>query len=153
MLRELTMRLALHKVSLGGLMVCTAIFAMCLQATGVPPIPIQIRVLNAKNGERVANQKVSVAIKGTKNATEYTTDAEGNINLDLPREAEVFVATEWWTTCRKIQGGVDPYVPVSRVFQEGVTVPNSCGRAKSETIKGKLVIFAKKSSPWKLFQK
>jgi len=131
----------------------TAIFAMCLQANGETPIPIQIRVLNAKNGERVANQKVSVAIKGAKNATEYTTDAEGNINLDLQPGAEVFVATEWWTTCRKIESGVDPYVQVSRVFQEGVTVPNSCGRAKSETIKGKLVIFAKKSSPWKLFQK
>lgn len=134
-------------------MVGTAIFAMGLQATGETPIPIQIRVLNAKNGEHVANQKVSVAIKGTKNATEYTTDAEGNINVDLPREAEVFVATEWWTTCRKVESGVDPYVQVSKVFQEGVTVPNSCGHAKSETIKGKLVIFAKKSSPWKLFQK
>ena len=134
-------------------MLGTAIFAMCLQANGETPIPIQIRVLNAKNGERVANQKVSVAIKGAKNATEYTTDAEGNINLDLQPGAEVFVATEWWTTCRKIESGVDPYVQVSRVFQEGVTVPNSCGRAKSETIKGKLVIFAKKSSPWKLFQK
>jgi hypothetical protein len=32
-------------------------------------------------------------------------------------------------------------------------LPNSCGKAKSETIKGKLVIFAAKSSLWKLFQK
>ncbi len=47
----------------------------------------------------------------------------------------------------------DPYVSVSKVFQEGVTMPNSCGRAKSETMKGKLVIFAEKSSLWKLFQK
>jgi hypothetical protein len=146
------MRLA-HGVSLGGLVVGTAIFAMCLQATGETHVPLQIRVLNAKNGEPVANQKVSVAIKGTKGATEYTTDAEGNINLDLQPGEEVFVATEWWTTCRKIKSGVDPYVPVNRVFQEGVTVPNSCGHARSETIKGKLVIFAKKSSLWKLFQK
>ncbi len=145
------MRLA-HRVSLERLVVI-AVFAMCLQAMAATPIPIQIRVLNAKNGERVTNEKVSVAIKGAKNATEYTTDAEGNINLDLPLEAQVFVATEWWTTCRKIKSGVDPYVPASRVFQEGVTVPNSCGHANSETIKGRLVIFAKKSSRWKLFQK
>ena len=114
---------------------------------------IQIRVLNAKTGERVPNQKVSVAIKGTKNATEYTTDAEGDINVDLPPQAEVFAATEWWTTCRKIESGVDPYVSVASVLQDGVTVPNSCGKAKSETIKGRLVIFAEKSSLWKLFQK
>ena len=126
-------------------------FAGSLQASAATPI--QIRVLNAKNGERVANQKVSVAIKGVRDASEYTTDAEGNITVDLDPAAEVFVATEWWTTCRKTERGVDPYVPVAKVLQEGVMVPNSCGKAKSEIIKGKLVIFAEKSSLWKLFQK
>jgi hypothetical protein len=129
------------------------LFALCLQAVGQAPTQIQIRVLNAKTGERVANQKVSVAIKGTRDATEYTTDAEGNINVDLSPNAEVFAATEWWTTCRKTVSGVDPYVPVASVLRDGVTVPNSCGKAKSETIKGKLVIFAEKTSLWKLFQK
>ena len=114
---------------------------------------IQIRVLNAKNGTRVADQKVSVLIKGMKAATEYTTDAQGNINADLDPEAEVFVATEWWTTCRKTGSGVDPYISISRVLQEGVTVENTCGRAKTETIKGKLIIFAKKSSLIQLFNK
>ena len=152
MLRGLTMGIA-RRFSPGTLVAGTVLFALCLQAAGEAPLQIQIRVLNAKNGERVANQKVSVAIKGTKNATEYTTDAEGNINVDLPPEAEVFAATEWWTTCRKIESGVDPYVSAARVFQEGVTVPNSCGKAKSETIKGKLVIFARKSSLVQLFQK
>jgi hypothetical protein len=52
-----------------------------------------------------------------------------------------------------MESGVDPYVSLGRVLQEGVTVQNSCGRAKSETIKGKLVIFAKKSSLIQLFQK
>jgi|GEM_PF-4979777 len=142
-----------YKVSLGRLVMVAALFALCLQAVGQTPLRIQIRVLNAKNEERVAYQKVSVGIKGVKGATEYTTDAEGDINVDLPPDAEVFAATEWWTTCRKIESGVDPYVSVERVFQEGVTVPNNCGKAKSETIKGKLVIFAEKSSLRKLFQK
>jgi hypothetical protein len=152
MLRGLTMILA-KTVSSGRLAVGAVLFALCLQAAGEAPLQIQIRVLNAKNGERVANQKVSVAIKGVRDATEYTTDAEGNINVDLPPEAELFAATEWWTTCRKVESGVDPYVSAARVFQEGVTIPNSCGKAKSETIKGKLVIFAKKSSLVQLFQK
>ncbi len=142
-----------RRVSIGTPAVGIMLFALCLQAVGEAPVQIQIRVLNAKNGERVANQKVSVGIKGVKGATEYTTDAEGDISVNLPPEAEVFAATEWWTTCRKMESGVDPYVPVSKVFQDGVTVPNSCGKAKSETIKGKLVIFAEKSSLWKLFQK
>jgi hypothetical protein len=95
---------------MGTLAVGTVLFALCLQAAAEAPLQIQIRVLNAKTGERVANQKVSVGIKGVKGATEYTTDAEGNINVDLSPEAEVFAATEWWTTCRKIESGVDPYV-------------------------------------------
>jgi hypothetical protein len=150
--RELVLNLE-NRVVTGTLVAGTLLFALCLPAAGQAPMQIQIRVLNSKNGERVANQKVSVAIKGTKNATEYTTDAEGNISVNLPSDAEVFAATEWWTTCRKVESGVDPYVSVAKVFQEGVTVPNSCGKAKRETIKGKLVIFAKKASLWKLFQK
>jgi hypothetical protein len=152
MLGALTMNLV-KRVSMVTLAAGIVLFAPCLQAVAQAPVKIQIRVLNAKTGERVAKQKVSVAIKGTKNATEYTTDAEGNINVDLPSNVEVFAATEWWTTCRKMESGVDPYVPVDKVFLEGVTVPNSCGKAKSETIRGKLVIFAEKSSLWKLFQK
>ena len=61
-----------------------------------------------KNGEPVKNQKVSVAIKGTRDASEYTTDAEGNINFDLPPGAEAFVATEWWSTRRKMESGTIP---------------------------------------------
>jgi len=140
----------LYKLASRRAAVGIMIFAFCLQAAAST---IQIRVLNAKNGERVANQKVSVGIKGVRGATEYTTDAEGNINVDLNAGSEVFVATEWWTTCRKMGSGVDTYVSVRRVLQEGVTVENTCGRAKEETIKGKLIIFAKKSSLIKLFQK
>lgn len=140
-------------VSMRTLAAGAVLLALSVQAVGQGPVQIQIRVLNAKSGERVANQKVSVGIKGVRGAIEYTTDAEGDINVNLPPEAEVFAVTEWWTTCRKMESGVDPYVPVSAVLQEGVTVPNSCGKAKSETIKGKLVIFAEKSSLWKLFQK
>jgi hypothetical protein len=117
-LTGLTMRLA-NRVSSGRLALGRVWFALCLQAAGEAPLQIQIRVLNAKNGERLANQKVSVLIKGTKNATGYTTDAEGDVNVDLPPEAEVFVENEWWITCRKMESGVDPCVSVGRVFSRG----------------------------------
>ena len=130
---------------------CIGLLGIFVQASAAAPI--EIRVLNAKNGERVKNQKVSVAIKGTRDASEYITDTEGNISVDLDPAAEVFVATEWWTTCRKVATGVDPYIPVSRVVSEGVTVENSCGHISSETVKGKLIIFAKQSSWAQLIQK
>jgi len=70
-----------------------AAFMLVLSVQTAAALPIQIRVLNAKNGKRVAGLKVSVLVKGAKDATEYTTDAEGNINVDLEPAAEVFVAT------------------------------------------------------------
>ena len=44
---------------------------------------VQVRVLDAKSGARIPNEKVSVLIKGEKNARDYTTDNEGNFTLQL----------------------------------------------------------------------
>lgn len=107
---------------------------------------IQVRVLDAKNGAPVPNEKVSVLIKGEKNARDYTTDSEGNFSLQLDPSASVFVATEWRVTCRTVTRGVVPFVPVSSILQQGFTDKNTCGRAKSETVKGKLIIFTRKPS-------
>jgi hypothetical protein len=144
--------LCVRKTSTGKAIVGVSAFVLFLQVEAAAA-PIQIRVLNAKNAERVANQKVSVLIKGQRDATEYVTDTEGNINVDLDPSARIWVATEWWTTCRKTGKGIDPYVSVAQVVQEGVTVENNCGHATSETIKGKLIIFAKKSSFIQLYKK
>lgn len=114
---------------------------------------IQVRVLDAKSGDRVPNEKVSVLVKGEKNARDYTTDSEGNFSLELAPSAAIYVATEWRITCRAITPGVIPFVPVETILQEGFTVENTCGKAKSETIKGKLVIFAKKSSLFQNFKR
>ena len=107
---------------------------------------VQVRVLDAKSGARVPNEKVSVLIKGEKNARDYTTDNEGNFSLQLDPSASVYVATEWRVTCRTMVPGVVPFVRVATILQNGYTDGNTCGRAKSETIKGKLIIFARKSS-------
>ena len=141
----------IRKLRLGAPVIAAFILVLSVQTAAA--LPIQIRVLNAKNGKRVAGQKVSVLIKGAKDATEYTTDAEGNINVDLDPAAEVFVATEWWTPCRKVGSEIDPYVSVGEILKDGVTIENTCGRAKSETIKGTLVIFAKRPSIVQLLKK
>ena len=114
---------------------------------------IQVRVLDAKSGARVPNEKVSVLLKGEKNARDYTTDSEGDFSLQLDPSAAIYVATEWRVTCRTITPGVVPFVPVETILQEGFTVENTCGKAKSETIKGKLVVFAKKSSLFENFKR
>jgi hypothetical protein len=114
---------------------------------------VQVRVLDAKSGARVPNEKVSVLIKGEKDAREYTTDNEGNFSLQLDPSASVYVATEWRITCRTITPGVVPFVPVGTILQDGFTDGNTCGRAKSETVKGKLIIFARKSSFFENFKR
>jgi hypothetical protein len=114
---------------------------------------IQVRVLDARSGARVPNEKVSVLIKGEKGALDYTTDGEGNFSLQIDPSAFIWVATEWRVTCRHITQGTDPFVPVMTILQEGFTNENTCGRAKSETVKGKLIIFARKSSFFENFKR
>lgn len=114
---------------------------------------VQVRVLDAKSGARVPNEKVSVLIKGEKGARDYTTDGEGNFSVQVDPSASLYVATEWRVTCRYITPGVVPFVPVATISQEGFTEENTCGRAKSETVKGRLIIFARKSSLFENFKR
>jgi hypothetical protein len=114
---------------------------------------VQVRVLDAKSGARVPNEKVSVLIKGEKAARDYTTDSEGNFTIQVDPSAFLYVATEWRIICRHITPGVVPFVPVTTILQEGFTDQNTCGRAKSETVKGKLIIFARKSSLFENFNR
>jgi hypothetical protein len=114
---------------------------------------IQVRVLDARSGACVPNEKVSVLVKGEKNARDYTTDIEGNFSLQIDPSAFIYVATEWRVTCRHIAHGVVPFVSVATIMQEGFTDDNTCGRAKSETVKGKLIIFARKSSFFENFKR
>jgi hypothetical protein len=114
---------------------------------------IQVRVLDARSGARVPNEKVSVLVRGEKGARDYTTDGEGRFSLQIDPSAFIYVATEWRVTCRHTTQGTVPFVPVATVIQEGFTDENTCGRAKSETVKGKLIIFARKSSFFENFKR
>ena len=114
---------------------------------------IQVRVLDARSGARVPNEKVSVLVKGEKAARDYTTDSDGNFSLQNEPSAFVYVATEWRVTCRHITPGTVPFVPVATIIQDVFTDDNACGQAKSETVKGKLIIFARKSSFFENFKR
>ncbi len=109
---------------------------------------IKIRVLNAKSGKPVGAEKVSVAIKGVINASEYKTDSDGSIHLMISFASEITASTEWWRTCKPLYPYLDTknYSPVIRIFQSGIVLQNTCGKAQSEAHKGELVIFARKST-------
>jgi hypothetical protein len=94
-----------------------------------------------------------VLVKGEKDARDYTTDSHGNFSLQIDPSAFIYVATEWRITCRHITKGTVPFVPVATIMQEGFTDDNTCGRAKSETVKGKMIIFARKSSFFENFKR
>jgi hypothetical protein len=142
-----------NQVRMFALRFICVIAALVLAMHAALAATIQIRVLNAKTGQPVVHQKVSVQVKGVRDATEYTTDGEGNINAEFDPAAQIFVATEWWRTCRKVGKDIDPYVSVSRIVQQGVVVENSCGRATTEVIRGRLIIFARRDSLVHLFEK
>jgi hypothetical protein len=114
---------------------------------------IQVRVLNARNGDRVPNQRVSVLIKGERDAREYTTDSKGDFSIQVDPSASIWAATEWWVTCRHVTPGVVPYTPVSKIINKGFTEENTCGRAREETIKGEYIIFARRATFFEQFSR
>jgi hypothetical protein len=146
---EMVRNLIVYRLILGVAFVGSVLASM--QAADAATI--QIRVLNAKNGKRVTNQKVSVDIKGEKGATEYVTDAEGEFSLEIDSSAEIWVGTEWWVTCHTVNPMTPHYFSVDKIIKEGVTEENNCGHAKSEPIRGKMIIFARKASLAELFAK
>ena len=107
---------------------------------------IRIRVLNGHNGKPIANEQVSLYIKGEKDALSYTTDMNGTFTLDLDPSKEVLPSTEWWITCRKINPTAPHLFSVEAIHNDGATDENTCGKAKSEVIRGTLTIFARKAS-------
>lgn len=126
------------------LVACAAFIGVSLTAGMAQSV--QVRVLDARTGARVPNEKVSVLIKGEKGARDYTTDSEGSFSLEADPSGAIYVATEWRVTCRYATPGVVPFIPISTILEGGFTEENTCGRAKSETVKGKLIIFARKAS-------
>jgi hypothetical protein len=115
---------------------------------------IQVRVLNAKNEKPVANEKVNINIKGVIGDRTYVTNSEGIFHLQIDPTASLFAGTEWWVTCRNTKADQhEPYVLAQDIIKYGVTLQNTCGHAKSETIKGQLTIFARKASLIENFQR
>lgn len=114
---------------------------------------INVRVLDARTGEPVPNEKVAVFIEGGKNAKDYQTDARGEFKLEIDLSARIYAATEWRVSCTPVKAGNVPYVPVSEIIQEGFTYENACGNARTEVIRDKLVIFARKASFFEKFRR
>ena len=110
---------------------------------------IQVLVKNAKNGQPVPNEKLSIQLYGERDAREYVTDKNGIAVIEIKPTDRIWAATEWWITCKKLANSPaqpSDYVLANDVLREGVTLSNTCGREKSEPIRGKLIIFARKAS-------
>ncbi len=91
--------------------------------------------------------------KGARGVPAFKTDANGIVTVEVKPEDQIWVATNWWVTCRKIPPPAEvDYVPVESLLREGLVVQNTCGKAKSATFKGKLVIFARKRTLWEAFR-
>ncbi len=114
---------------------------------------IVVRVLNAKNAKPVIRQKVSIFVKGQRDASEYVTDDNGEVKLELEPDQELIASTEWWVTCRSTTPTAPHFTSVKQILRTGFVDENNCGKARSELIRGKLILFARKASLAELFAK
>ncbi|MEO7029485.1 MAG: hypothetical protein ABI147_08775 [Acidobacteriaceae bacterium] len=120
----------------------------CLRSQEPTSTTIQVQVLNAKTGRRVAHEGVNVDFKGVRGVPAFQTDALGIATVAVKSGDRVWVATNWWVTCRDMHTGEADYIPVERILQEGFVVNNTCGKARTESMRGRITIFCSKENPY-----
>jgi hypothetical protein len=120
--------------------VCLVLLACFSLFQTVSAETIRIRVLNVHNGRPVAHEKVSLYIRGEKGALDYITDIDGAFTVDLNPSTALLPSTEWWITCRTVNPTAPHLFSVDLIHNEGATDENTCGKAKSEVIRGTLTI-------------
>jgi hypothetical protein len=108
--------------------------------------PLRILVVDAHDGRPIKDTDVSVAILGQRGAYSYKTDASGAITIDAEPTTKLISSTGWRVTCRKTNPMNPHWFLASTVIEQGVVDENTCGKARSEPIKGTLMIFTRRST-------
>jgi hypothetical protein len=120
--------------------------AFLINVPSVSAETIRVRVLNGRNGKPVVHEKVSVFIKGDRDAADHTTDSNGTFTLDLDPLTEPLPSTGWWITCRTPQPAAPHLFSVQTIHDDGIVDENTCGKVRSEPIRGTLTIFARRAT-------
>jgi len=115
-------------------------------AISASALPIRIRVLDGHNGRPINGEQVSVAIQGQRDAMDYITDDQGDVTVDMPPSATFIPSTGWRVTCRNVNPTAPHWFSAQTVLNRGAVDENTCGKARSEQIKGTLTIFTRKAT-------
>jgi hypothetical protein len=74
------------------------------------------------------------------------TDSNGTFTLDLDPLTEPLPSTGWWITCRTPQPAAPHLFSVQTIHDDGIVDENTCGKVRSEPIRGTLTIFARRAT-------
>jgi hypothetical protein len=124
--------------------ICTALlFVSC---ASVSAETIRVRVLDARSGRPVSGEKVNVHVQGVRGDVTHTTDGNGTFAVDLSKDAEVGLGTEWRVTCLDKKSKAQAMFSATEILRSGVVEPNTCGKARTELIPGTITIFTRKAT-------
>ena len=124
--------------------VCSAL--LFISCTLVSAETIRVRVLDAHSGRPVSGERVNVHVQGIRDDVTYTTAANGMFAVDLSKDAEVGVGTEWRVTCLDKKSKAQATVSATEILRSGVVEPNTCGKARTEPIAGTITVFTRKAT-------
>jgi hypothetical protein len=129
---------------------------LAIACESVEAEPIQIRVLDGRNGRVVPGARLHIW-KNQRIAADLinlTADGSGVIQFTVPAGSLLFLQADSYVDCRisKRTAGDNVSYSVSELLETGVAAVNVCGKAKAKAKPGELIVFVRPQHWWDRFK-
>ena len=105
-----------------------------------PPV-IHIKVVNAKTGHPVTDERLNVALKVDQiGSVPMATDKNGIIEVDPRKRTIIRILANMYADCRP-RGELYTNYSIDTILQSGITTGNLCSSAKPIAKPGELILF------------
>lgn len=101
---------------------------------------VRIRVLNAKTGQPVTDERLRVALDGDQTGSTAVPDPDGVVSVTAGRTATIRISANLYADCRPAGERGTEY-PISRIRAVGIASGNVCSDAWPVAKHGELILF------------
>ena len=101
---------------------------------------VTVRVVNAKTGQPVTDERLHVALDGDQTGSTAVADANGIVSVTAGRTATIRISSDLYADCRP-SGERDKVYSVARIRAVGIAAGNICSDARPVAKPGELILF------------
>jgi hypothetical protein len=103
--------------------------------------PVRIRIINAKTGQPVKDEKLNVALRVDQiGSVAMATDKNGIILVDTGNSTTIRILSNMYADCRS-RGELYTDYSIATILKSGITTGNLCSSANPTAKPGELILF------------